>query len=96
MTQALGGILGFTGDREKFEEGFRKDIEGVTGISRNAALYNWQQWFDTTLKERYNKDLEVGLTRDEATEQIKIEKEFAQNFYDKYLKDRFDTSRSYG
>ena len=88
----VGGILSFTGGG-KAEESLEKSLQNITGV-KNEATYNWQQWFDNTLKERYQDDLELGYTVDNAEEKIKIEGDFARQFIDDYLNPRFNTSRS--
>ena len=88
----VGGVLSFT-SAGKAEESLTKNLQNITGVQNNAT-YNWQQWFDTALKEKYNKDIELGYTTDQATEQVKIDGEFARNFIDKYLIPRFNTSKS--
>ena len=88
----VGGVLSFMGG-EKAEESLEDALQGITGINNNVT-YNWQQWFDDTLKKKYSEAIELGLTQDEAEEQIKIESEFAKEFIDQYLIPRFDTSRS--
>lgn len=88
----VGGLLSFTsGDKGK--ESLERGLQNITGI-RNSATYNWQQWFDNTLKEKYNKEIELGYTTDEAKENIKVEAQFARDFIDKYLIPRFNTSKS--
>lgn len=88
----VGGILSFTSGG-KAEEKLTKQLQNVTGIG-NTTTYNWQQWFDNAIKEKYNKDLELGYTVGDAKEQVKIDAEFAKSFIEKYLVPRFDTSRS--
>ena len=88
----VGGVLSFMGGG-KAEESLEKALQGVTGVNNNVT-YNWQQWFDDSLKKKYGEAIELGLTREEAEEQIKIESEFAKEFIDQYLIPRFDTSRS--
>ena len=88
----VGGILSFTSGG-KSEDSLKKALGNVTGVGNNAT-YNWQNWFENTLKKEYDKDLELGYTTDEATKKIKIQADFAKNFIDKYLVPRFDTSRS--
>ena len=88
----VGGVLSFT-SAGKAEESLTKSLQNITGVQNNAT-YNWQQWFDTALKEKYNKDIELGYTTDQATEQVKIDGEFARDFIDTYLTPRFNTSRS--
>jgi hypothetical protein len=88
----VGGILSFT-SAGKAEESLTKSLQNITGVQNNAT-YNWQQWFDTALKEKYNKDIELGYTANQATEQVKIDGEFARKFIDTYLTPRFNTSKS--
>jgi hypothetical protein len=88
----VGGVLSFTSGG-KAEESLTKSLQNITGVQNNTT-YNWQQWFDTALKEKYNKDIELGYTENQATEQVKIDGEFARDFIDKYLTPRFNTSRS--
>ena len=88
----VGGILSFTGGG-KAEESLEKSLQNITGV-QNEATYNWQQWFDNTLKERYQDDLELGYTVDDVEQKIKIEGDFARQFIDDYLIPRFNTSRS--
>ena len=88
----VGGVLSFMGG-SKAEESLEKALQGVTGVNNNV-IYNWQQWFDESLKKKYGEAIELTLTQEEAEEQIKIESEFAKEFIDNYLTPRFDTSRS--
>tara|TARA_A100001201_G_scaffold630_10_gene1666 strand:- start:2116 stop:4953 length:2838 start_codon:yes stop_codon:yes gene_type:complete len=87
---SMGGMLPL-GD--KFEESLEKGIEKVTGINNNVA-YNWQEWFDETLSKRYQENLELGLTPEEADQKIQIEADFAKSYINDYLIPRFDESRS--
>ena len=89
----VGGVFSIMGGGD-FEKDFKDGIGNVTGINRNSATYNWEKWFDDTLTKRYDDALELGLTQDEATQQLKIEKEFAKSFVTDYLQPRFDESRS--
>lgn len=88
----VGGMLSFMGGT-KAKESLEKSLQGVTGVN-NSVTYNWQQWFDNTLKTRYQNDIELGLTTGEAEEKVKIEGQFAREFIDKYLIPRFNESRS--
>jgi hypothetical protein len=88
----VGGLLSFT-SAGKAEESLEKNLQNITGV-RNNTTYNWQQWFDSELKKRYEQDLELGYTTAEATENVKIESQFARNFIDQYLIPRFNTARS--
>jgi hypothetical protein len=89
----VGGILSFMGGG-KAQESLEKSLTGITGVNTNNAVYNWQKWFDETLKTKYDENLELGYTTEEAKEQVKIEAGFAKEFVDKYLIPRFDESRS--
>lgn len=89
----VGGILSQMGSAGRAEDALEKKLQGITGV-RNNATYNWQQWFDKTLKTRYEKDIELGYTAGAAEEKIKIESDFARTFIDTYLNPRFNTSRS--
>ena len=88
----IGGMLSFT-SAGKAEESLEKSLQNITGV-RNNATYNWQQWFDSALKTKYDKDLELGYTTAEAKDQIKIDADFARQFIDDYLTPRFNQSKS--
>jgi len=88
----LGGLLSMT-SAGKAEESLEKSLQNITGV-RNNTTYNWQQWFDSALKTKYDKDLELGYTTGEAKEQIKIDADFAKQFIDDYLNPRFNQSKS--
>ena len=89
----VGGVLSFMGGG-KAQESLEKSLTGITGVNTNNTVYNWQKWFDETLKTKYNENLELGYTTEEAKEQVKIEADFAKEFVDKYLIPRFDQSKS--
>jgi hypothetical protein len=89
----VGGVLSFMGG-DKTQESLEKSLTKVTGVNTNNTIYNWQKWFDETLKTKYDENLELGYTTDEAKEQVKIEAGFAKEFVDKYLTPRFNESRS--
>jgi hypothetical protein len=88
----IGGVYALTGGGPS-EDDLEEQLEGLTGV-RNNVTYNWQQWFDDTLKEKYDEELELGYTVDEAEANIGIEADFARQFIEDYLQPRFDTSRS--
>jgi len=88
----IGGVYALTGGGPS-EDDLEEQLERLTGV-RNNVTYNWQQWFDNTLKEKYNKELDLGYTIDEAEANIAIEADFARRFIENYLQPRFDTSRS--
>jgi len=90
----IGGVLGWMGDPEDIQEGLEKSLERATGIpSRSTAVYNWQKWFDGELTKGY----EGGITVTDPLDPSKtytVDAEFAKDYIDRYLKPRFDTSRS--
>lgn len=88
----IGGILAFTSGN-KATESFEKGISNITGLNNNTS-YNWQAWFDNELKKKYEQDIELGFTQEGATENVKIQSEFAKEFIDKYLTPRFNSSKS--
>ncbi len=90
----IGGYLPFAGGSAGFDrESLEDQIKGVTGV-RNEVVYNWQEWFDNSIKEKYQQDLDLGFTIEEAEENVRIQKEFAESYITDYLQPRFDESRS--
>jgi len=98
----VGGFLPFMGKDSGFDsKTLEKQLSGVTGINNNV-VYNWQQWFDDSIKKSYSEFeddfIELGYTREEAEEaaqeQVNIQKSFAESYITDYLKPRFDESRS--
>lgn len=89
----VGGVLSFMGG-SKAQESLEKSLTGMTGVNTNNTIYSWQKWFDETLKTKYDENLELGYTTNEAKEQVRIEAGFAKEFVDKYLVPRFNESRS--
>ena len=98
----IGGYLPFMGKDSGFDpKNLEEQLSGVTGINNNV-VYNWQQWFDDSIKKNYSEFeddyLELGYTTEEAEEaakqQINIQKSFAESYITDYLKPRFDESRS--
>ena len=90
----IGGYLPFTGKKGGFDaESLEEQLKGVTGVS-NEVVYNWQNWFDTAIKEKYQQDLDLGFSVEEAEDNVRIQKEFAESYITDYLQPRFDESRS--
>ena len=90
----IGGYLPFAGGSAGFDkESLEDQIKGITGV-RNEVVYNWQEWFDNSIKEKYQQDLDLGFTIEEAEENVRIQKEFAESYITDYLQPRFDESRS--
>jgi len=90
----VGGVLSIMGNTEDTKKSLENQLAGVTGVNTsNAAVYNWQEWFDNVLTKRYEEGLTVADPLD-AEAQYEIDKEFASKFITDYLVPRFDTSRS--
>ena len=90
----IGGYLPFTGGKSGFDaETLEEQLKGVTGVS-NEVVYNWQEWFDNSIKEKYQQDLDLGFSIEEAEDNVRIQKEFAESYITDYLQPRFDESRS--
>lgn len=90
----VGGVLGWTMDPEHAKESLESSLEKVTGIpSRNNAVYNWQKWFDEQLTTRYQEGLTIQDPLDPSVSYT-LDADFAADYIDRYLKPRFDTSRS--
>ena len=89
----IGGVMSLSGKGKTQQDSLEKSLQNLSGVN-NLTTYNWQQWFDTTLKDKYSKDLELGYTANEAAEKVKIEGGFAKDFIEKYLNPRFNQSKS--
>ena len=56
----IGGYLSMMGQNvDKLSEDLEKQLGGVTGISNNSSVYNWQKWFNDTLLDRYQNLEEI-------------------------------------
>jgi len=98
----IGGFLPFLGDKSGLNPRALEDqLQGITGV-RNEMTYNWQKWFDDAIVKKYSDFVEdakeFGYEQKEAEEQAKeiivVQKEFAKDYIDNYLRPRFDESRS--
>jgi len=87
----FGGFLGFNAGSD-VEKGLSATLDRSLGIGSSVA-YNWQDWFDKTLTERYRNMSEITNPED-ANIKYKLEQEFVNGFINDYLKPRFDTSKS--
>lgn len=92
----LGGMLALSGqDTDAIGESLEKQLEGITGISSNSSIYNWQKWFDESLTKRYEEMDEIkGFTDADKDKVYQVEQEFKDKFINEYLKPRFDESKS--
>ena len=89
----IGGYLAITGDDDFDQDKLERKLSGITGVNNNA-VHNWQKWFDEKIQQKYDDDIELGYTVDDAERNITIQKEFAEDYINSYLKPRFDESRS--
>lgn len=90
----VGGVFGWMGDPEKTKESLQKDLSAATGISSyNSTVYNWQKWFDEQLVSRYSEGFQF-VDPEDPNKTYTLDASFAQDYIDRYLKPRFDTSRS--
>lgn len=89
----IGGVLSYMGKKDEFEKKLDSSLKGLPGVNNNTT-YNWQQWFDTQLKNRYQQDIELGYSTEKAKENMKVQGEFAREFIDNYLTPRFNASKS--
>lgn len=90
----IGGVLGWMQDPEDVQKGLESSLSKATGIpSRSNAVYNWQKWFDDELVKGYEGGITVTDPLD-PTKTYTVDAEFAKDYIDRYLKPRFDTSRS--
>ena len=56
----IGGFLSMAGmNVDAMTESLENQLSGVTGISNNSSVYNWQKWFDETLLQRYEELEEI-------------------------------------
>jgi hypothetical protein len=51
----VGGVLSFTPPPAKQKKSLLGALQNVTGM-RNNITYNWQQWFDKAIKDKYGLD----------------------------------------
>ena len=57
----IGGYLSMMGTNvDQIKEDLTKGLSGVTGISNNSSVYNWQKWFEESLLEKYENLDEIG------------------------------------
>ncbi len=89
----IGGVLAFNDKSGLKQESLEKNLQNLSGVN-NLTTYNWQQWFDNSLKEKYSKDIELGYTTEQAKENVQIDGAFAKDFIEKYLNPRFNQAKS--
>ena len=89
----IGGVLAFNDKSGLKQESLEKNLQNLSGVN-NLTTYNWQQWFDNSLKEKYSKGIELGYTTEQAKENVQIDGAFARDFIEKYLNPRFNQAKS--
>jgi len=84
---SFGGMLGFVDPKKTFKTQLEKDIAGLTGVSSNTTVYNWQKWFDETLLKRYETfQLDLDDRTDEEINQYQEQVRRDKAEYDAALK----------
>lgn len=76
----IGGILSLTSG-DKTEKRLLGALENMTGI-RNSIVYNWQQWFDQSIKNKYGIDYSLFEPLEEKKDIINAFLDGSQNVYD--------------
>lgn len=87
----IGGYLSMMGDATT-KKSLEKGLQNMLGVG-DSMQYNWQKWFDETLKTRYENMTQITDVN-EANKTYEIDKQFAQSFINDYLVPRFNTSKS--
>ena len=86
-----GGFLSFAGQGDT-KTSLGEQLDKALGLG-SSVQYNWQKWFDDTLAARY-AEIETVVDPEDAEKEYTIAKEFANTFVEKYLRPRFDNSKS--
>jgi hypothetical protein len=76
----VGGILAFTSGG-KGEEDLLSALQNVTGM-RNNVVYNWQQWFDQSIKDKYGIDYSIFEPLEEKKDIINAFLDSTEKAYD--------------
>ena len=87
----IGGYLAMSG-QGKAAKNLEKGVQSMLGQG-NSMSYNWQKWFDEELANRYENLKEIANPED-AKQIHQVDKNFAKQFVEGYLKPRFDNSKS--
>lgn len=87
----IGGYLAMSG-QNKVAKNLEKGVKSMLGQG-DSMSYNWQKWFDTELADKYANLKEISNPKD-AKQIYNIDKNFAKQFVENYLKPRFDNSKS--
>ena len=87
----IGGYLAMSGQGAAAKS-FEKGVQSMLGQG-NSMSYNWQKWFDEELANRYENIKEIANPED-AKQIYQVDKNFAKQFIEGYLKPRFDSSKS--
>lgn len=76
----VGGVLAFTSGG-KGEEDLLNALQNVTGM-RNSIVYNWQQWFDQSIKDKYGIDYSLFEPLEEKKDIINAFLDSTEKAYD--------------
>ena len=87
----IGGYLAMSGQGSAAKS-LEKGVQSMLGQG-NSMSYNWQKWFDGELANRYENIKEIANPED-AKQIHQVDKNFAKQFIEGYLKPRFDSSKS--
>ena len=101
----VGGYLSILGlNVDELSQNLEEQLGGATGVNTNSAQVNWQKWMDTNLipklqeLETLDKVKPKNMTEEEEAEweaeTYEIDEQFKENYIEKYIKPRFNTSRS--
>ena len=66
----IGAMAPYMGDISRMEEGLEKGIQSLGGIQNNVQ-YNWQQWFDDELTDKYGKNYKKFISLEEQSNIMK-------------------------
>lgn len=89
----IGGFLSMAGGTSKEQkEKLTSQLEALGGVpTKNITTYNWQKWFDETLKKEAEAAATAGI---KDTKELDKAKAFAQDYVKTYLEPRFNFSKS--
>lgn len=91
----IGGILAWMGSPDEYESSLEQQISDITGVpSRNSTIYSWQNWFEQNLLPSYDDDGFVIADAFDPNITYEVSAEFAKDYIDRYLRPRFDESKS--
>ena len=88
----IGGYLSLLGyDAQEVQENLESQLAGVTGISNNSVIFNWEKWFEEEFTERY-KNLATIESEIQATIE-ELDPAKAVSNYEKFKEEVSNTTR---